>query len=66
MKLPNGDKVKQIQIEEKLTTYILKEDHKDGRHKARLFKSILGVNLDSKNLLVEALLKIAKVDVTIL
>ncbi|MGY6529378.1 MAG: DUF6883 domain-containing protein [Cyanobacterium sp.] len=60
IKLPNGNQVKQTQIEKKLTTYILKEDHRDGQHKARLFNSILGINLDNKNLLVEALIKIAK------
>lgn len=60
MKLPNGDNVKPTQISEKLTNYILKEDHKDGQHKARLFKSILGINLDNQYILIDALLKIAK------
>ncbi|WP_330202305.1 DUF6883 domain-containing protein [Cyanobacterium sp. DS4] len=60
MKLPNGDKVNPSQINEKLTTYILKEDHKDGKHKALLFKSILGITLNNKYLLIEALIKIAK------
>jgi hypothetical protein len=38
MKLPKGDQVKPEQIISKLITYTLKTDHKDGQHKARLFK----------------------------
>ena len=62
MKLPKGDQVKPEQIINKLITYTLKMDHKDGQHKARLFKSKLGITLDNKNVLVEALIKIAKDD----
>lgn len=60
MKLPKGDQVKPEQIISKLITYTLKTAHKDGQHKARLFKSKLGIALDNKDILVEALIKIAK------
>jgi hypothetical protein len=60
MKLPKGEQVKPEQIISKLITYTLKTDHKDGQHKARLFKSKLGIALDNKDILVEALIKIAK------
>ena len=62
MKLPKGDQVNPEQIINKLITYTLKTDHKDGQHKARLFKSKLGITLDNKDILVEALIKIAKDD----
>ncbi|MDJ0555003.1 MAG: hypothetical protein QNJ68_11265 [Microcoleaceae cyanobacterium MO_207.B10] len=48
MKLPNGEEVKKEQINEKLLTYILAENHKDGKHKARLFRSKLGITLENK------------------
>lgn len=62
MKLPKGDQVNSEQIIDKLITYILRTDHKDGQHKARLFRSKLGITLDNKEILVEALIKIAKND----
>lgn len=62
MKLPKGDQANSEQIIDKLITYILRTDHKDGQHKARLFRSKLGITLDNKEILVEALIKIAKND----
>jgi len=62
MKLPKGDQVNPEQIINKLMTYTLRTDHKDGQHKARLFKSKLGITLENKDILVEALIKIAKND----
>lgn len=62
MKLPKGEQVNPEQIINKLITYTLRTDHKDGQHKARLFKSKLGITLDNKDILVEALIKTAKND----
>jgi hypothetical protein len=60
MKLPQGDQVKRQQIIDKLITYALNEDHKDGKHKARLFKSKLGITVENKEILVKALIQVAK------
>lgn len=60
MKLPQGDQVKTEQIIDKLITYALNIEHKDGKHKARLFKSKLGITLDNKEILIQALINIAK------
>ena len=48
MKLPKGEQVNPEQIINKLIKYTLRTDHKDGQHKARLFKSKLGITLDQK------------------
>ncbi|WP_365670299.1 DUF6883 domain-containing protein [Okeania sp. SIO3I5] len=34
-------------MNEKLVTYILAENHKDGKHKARLFRSKLGITKEN-------------------
>ena len=62
MKLPKGNQVKPEQIIDKLITYALNKDHKDGQHKARLFKSKLGITLDNKEILVTTLIKVAEED----
>jgi hypothetical protein len=42
MKLPNGD---QAAIDpRKLTEYSLSADHDDGKHKAKLFRQVLGLD----------------------
>ncbi len=56
MKLPHGDAADPAQIEEKLETYALDFKHSSGKHKARLFRSKLGITLDNKAILVEALM----------
>lgn len=56
MKLPYGDAADPEQIVEKLETYALDVNHSSGKHKARLFRSKLGITLDNKTMLVEALL----------
>lgn len=53
MKLPNGDKA--IIDPRKVTQYCLSPDHEDGRHKARLFESILGLRINDADLLLNAL-----------
>lgn len=53
MKLPNGD---QAAIDpRKVTDYCLNSEHDDGRHKAHLFETLVGVNLDNADLLLDAL-----------
>ncbi len=47
MKLPYNYKIKQEQIIEKLATCALNFEHKDGQHKARLFKSKLGITISN-------------------
>jgi len=44
---------------QKLETYTLDFNHSSGKHKARLFRSKLGITLESKEILVEALLEAA-------
>lgn len=44
MKLPNGDRA--IIPLKKLTGYCLNPDHPKGKHKARLFKAVLGITID--------------------
>lgn len=38
-----------------LTGYSLSFEHEDGRHKAELFKTLLGITLENSDLLVDAL-----------
>ncbi len=51
MKLPNGDRAV-IPIE-KLLGYCLNPNHPKGKHKARVFKSALGITADKVELLVQ-------------
>ncbi len=51
MKLPNGDKA-EIPIE-KLINYCLNPEHSSGKHKARVFKSRLGITQDNAELLLQ-------------
>lgn len=55
MKLPNPDRA--IIDRRKLTDYCLNPNHPDGRHKARVFESALGLNLNDVDVLETALLK---------
>ena len=57
MKLPNGERA--IVDLEKLRDYCLSLDHPRGRHKARVFRSVLGLTRDHVGELREALLKAA-------
>ncbi len=59
MKLPNGD---QAIIEvRKIEEYCLSEQHDDGKHKARLFREILGITLENSQLLIDAVRQAAGV-----
>lgn len=53
MKLPYGDKA--IIEQRKIIDYSLSPDHDDGRHKARLFRDVLGLTRDHATLLLDAL-----------
>lgn len=57
MKLPNGDRA---DIGEKLKEYVLNFSHRDGRHKARVFERVLGIDLENNEILSEAILHAAK------
>ena len=59
MKLPYGNQVVQQQITDKLTTYSLNFEHKDGKHKAHLFREKLGIVLENQEILLSALMSIA-------
>ena len=56
MKLPNGERA---DLGTKLEDYSLNPLHRDGRHKARVFAAILGITLDNRQKLREALLQFA-------
>ena len=57
MKLPNAERA--VVDVFKLTDYCLSLSHPRGRHKARVFAAVLGLNREDAGLLREALLKAA-------
>ncbi len=59
MKLPNPERA--IISRQKLTTYCLNPEHPDGLHKARVFKSALGISLDEVEELQVTLLQAIQV-----
>lgn len=53
MNLPNGHRSR---IDpRKLLEYSLSNEHDEGKHKARLFRDLLGIDVDSAELLIDAL-----------
>jgi hypothetical protein len=56
VKLPNGDRA---DLGTKLEDYVLNPQHRKGRHKARVFSSVLGITRGNKQILANALLKAA-------
>lgn len=56
MKLPNGNRA---DLGDKLESYSLNPLHREGRHKARVFASALGITLDNQDVLREAVRKAA-------
>jgi len=56
MKLPSG---KRADLGTKLEDYILNPLHRDGRNKARVFESVLGISLANADVLRRALLEAA-------
>jgi len=60
MKLPNAERAT-VDIA-KLREYCLSYDHLRGRHKARVFESVLGITEDEAELLRESLLLAARLE----
>jgi hypothetical protein len=56
MRLPNGD---HAYLGLKLEEYALNPQHRDGRHKARVFESALGITLADPSPLGQAILEAA-------
>jgi hypothetical protein len=56
VKLPNGSRA---DLGRKLEDYVLSPQHREGRHKARVFESVLGVSLTNRDVLREAILRAA-------
>src|SRR5258708_7224071 len=56
MNLPNGDRA---HIGDKLRDYTLNPLHPRGKHKARKFKSVLGITIEVSQPLIQALLHAA-------
>jgi hypothetical protein len=52
VKLPNGDRA---DLGAKLKEYVLNEQHRRGRHKARVFASALGIRRANQEILANAL-----------
>ncbi|OGQ80109.1 MAG: hypothetical protein A3F90_12650 [Deltaproteobacteria bacterium RIFCSPLOWO2_12_FULL_60_19] len=57
MKLPNGDRA---DLGSKIEDYVLNPRHWEGRHKARVFESVLGITLTNREVLREAILSVAE------
>jgi len=54
MKVPNGEKA---ELGDKLERYSLNLNHSKGKDKAIIFRDRLGITLDNKDILEQALLK---------
>jgi hypothetical protein len=52
VKLPNGERA---DLGEKLEEYVLNPRHARGRHKARVFESVLGITRNNQEILANAL-----------
>ena len=57
MKLPNGDRA---DLGTKIEDYVLNLRHWEGRHKARVFESVLGITLANREVLRQAILLAAE------
>ena len=62
MKLPNGERA---DLGTKLEDYTLDPLHRDGRHKARVFESVLGITLANVDVLRDALREAARLSDTV-
>jgi hypothetical protein len=56
VKLPNGERA---DLGMKLEEYALNPQHRDGRHKARVFASALGITYANRHVLRRAILAVA-------
>jgi uncharacterized protein DUF6883 len=57
MKLPSGDRA---DLGTKIEDYVLNPRHWEGRHKARVFESVLGITLGNRDVLLQAILSAAE------
>ena len=57
MKLPNAERA---DLGDKLEAYSLNFDHREGRHKARVFQAALGITFENADVLRTALLDAAE------
>ncbi|MSP40795.1 MAG: hypothetical protein EXR70_20100 [Deltaproteobacteria bacterium] len=57
MKLPGGDRA---DLGTKIEDYVLNLRHWEGRHKARVFESVLGITLANREVLRQAILSAAE------
>ena len=57
MKLPSGDRA---DLGTKIEDYVLNLRHWEGRHKARVFESVLGITLANREVLRQAILSAAE------
>ena len=57
MKLPNGDRA---DLGTKIEDYVLNPRHWEGRHKARVFESVLGITLANRQVLRQTILSAAE------
>lgn len=57
MRLPNGERA---DLGTKLEEYSLNRFHRQGQHKARVFESALGITVENKHILAQALHPAAK------
>jgi len=57
MKLPNGHRA---DLGTKIEDYVLNPRHWEGRHKARVFDSVLGITLPNREVLSHAILSAAE------
>jgi hypothetical protein len=57
VKLPNGSRALIDPL--KLLNYSLAPEHDEGRHKAHLFETLLGINQENSDLLLNALKQVA-------
>ncbi len=60
MELPNGERA--FIDRQKLIAYSLDPEHDEGRHKAHLFESLLGITLQNADLLLTAVEQAATTD----
>jgi hypothetical protein len=53
VRLPNGANA--VIDLRKLTEYALNSEHEDGKHKAHLFRELLGIGLENMDVLIDAI-----------
>ncbi|MGZ8521680.1 MAG: DUF6883 domain-containing protein [Candidatus Binatia bacterium] len=57
VKIPNGDRA---ELDRKIEEYVLDPWHREGRHKARVFEAVLGITMENRDVLIDALRSIVR------